>query len=57
MRPLKYIILSVLVYFLIKSFFPVRIQAGSGFRPTQNPDPSQKSREGDYIDYEEIKDE
>ncbi|MBK8621455.1 MAG: hypothetical protein IPN79_06775 [Saprospiraceae bacterium] len=54
---MKYIILSVLVYFLIKSFFPVRIQAGSGFRPTQNPDPSQKSREGDYIDYEEIKDE
>jgi len=55
---LKYIILSVLVYFLIKSFFPVRIQAGNGFQqPAQNPKAPEKNQDGDYIDYEEVKDE
>jgi len=45
------------VYFLIKSFFPVRIEVGAGKTPVQNPNRQKPSQQGEFVDYEDVTDE
>lgn len=55
---LKYILLSIILYFLLKNLFSGKILTPPSFRQPSHSNPEPKgSLDVEYTDYEEVKDE